>query len=331
MAAGYNEISKFLNSMDEAHQNELMAAFVSGLEKGPVDDLEDAVDVADAFGSLNDPKLTAFLKEEIRKQYEQKINPKGTAIYALLYTIFNNSDSSATLNDNLRHIIPPITYIPQADLKNKDGKIVQQVFFYGDKDGMGAFNGYLNLFRNANWKIKMNKYWATITATGKVPIEIYVNVPLPEEADENDVFAQKQLQQYIDDNGLSPSVVIHRGHSYYLPTTLDHLTPSAKIVILGSCGGYHNLAKVLDASPDANIISSKQVGAYRVNTPIINTVNKALLSGNDVNWIEIWNDLSRYFAAQGAVTNDLFSDYVPPNKNLGAIFIKAYRKQIESQ
>lgn len=331
MAAGYNEISKFLNSMDEAHQNELMAAFVSGLEKGPVDDLEDAVDVADAFGSLNDPKLSAFLKEEIRKQYEQKINPKGTAIYALLYTIFNNSDSSATLNDNLRHIIPPITYIPQADLKNKDGKIVQQVFFYGDKDGMGAFNGYLNLFRNANWKIKMNKYWATITATGKVPIEIYVNVPLPEEADENDVFAQKQLQQYIDDNGLSPSVVIHRGHSYYLPTTLDHLTPSAKIVILGSCGGYHNLAKVLDASPDANIISSKQVGAYRVNTPIINTVNKALLSGNDVNWIEIWNDLSRYFAAQGAVTNDLFSDYVPPNKNLGAIFIKAYRKQIESQ
>jgi hypothetical protein len=331
MAAGYNEISKFLSSMDETHKNQLMKEFVSGLEKGPLNDLEDAVDVADAFGSLTDPKLISFLKDEILQQYHQRINEKGTAVYALLYTIFNSSGTDSSINNDFQNILPPITYVPISALKNKEGKIVQQVFFYGDKDGMSAFNGYLNLFRNGNWKIEKNKYWATITATGKVPIEIYVNVPLPEEANENDVFAQKQLQKYIDDNTLEPSIVIHRGHSYYLPSTLDHLTASAKIVILGSCGGYHNLAKVLDASPDANIISSKQVGAYRVNTPIISAVNKALLSGNDVNWTEIWNDLSRYFATQGAVTNDLFSDYVPPNKNLGAIFIKAYRKQIDSE
>lgn len=331
MAAGYNEISKFLNSMDENHQNELMKEFVSGLEKGPLNDLEDAVDVADAFGSLTDPKLISFLKDEILQQYHQRINAKGTAVYGLLYTIFNSAVTDADINNDLQNILPPITYVPFNALKNKDGKIVQQVFFYGDKDGMGAFNGYLNLFRNGSWKIERNKYWATVTATGKVPIEIYVNIPLPEEAEENDVYAQKQLQKYIDDNALEPSIIIHRGHSYYLPTTLEHLSPAAKIVILGSCGGYHNLAKVLDASPDANIISSKQVGAYRVNTPIISAVNKVLLAGEDVNWIEIWNNLSRYFAAQGAVTNDLFSDYVPPNKNLGAIFIKAYRKQIDSE
>ncbi|KAA5534886.1 hypothetical protein F0919_09805 [Taibaiella lutea] len=331
MSAGYNEISKFLNSMDENHQNELMKEFVSGLEKGPLNDLEDAVDVADAFGSLTDPELISFLKDEILQQYHQRINKKGTAVYALLYTIFNSAGNDSAINNDFQNILPPITYVPISVLKNKDGKIVQQVFFYGDKDGMGAFNGYLSLFRNGNWKIERNKYWATVTATGKVPIEIYVNVPLPEEADENDVYAQKQLQTYIDDNALEPSIVIHRGHSYYLPTTLEHLSPAAKIVILGSCGGYHNLAKVLDASPDANIISSKQVGAYRVNTPIISAVNKMLLAGEDVNWIEMWHDLSRYFAAQGAVTNDLFSDYVPPNKNLGAIFIKAYRKQIDSE
>lgn len=331
MAAGYNEISKFLNSMDENHQNELMKAFVSGLEKGPLNDLEDAVDVADAFGSLTDPKLISFLKDEVLQQYHQRINEKGTAVYALLYTIFNSAGTDSDISNDLQNILPPITYVPLSTLKNKDGKIVQHVFFYGDKDGMGAFNGYLNLFRNSNWKIARNKYWATITATGEVPIEIYVNVPLPEEAEENDVYAQKQLQKYVDDNALEPSIVIHRGHSYYLPTTLEHLSPAAKIVILGSCGGYHNLAKVLDASPDANIISSKQVGAYRVNTPIISAVNKMLLAGEDVNWIEMWNNLSRYFAAQGAVTNDLFSDYVPPNKNLGAIFIKAYRKQTDTE
>lgn len=330
MAAGYNEISKFLHSMEEPQQNELMKAFVSGLENGPIDDLEDAVDVADAFGSINDAKLAAFLKEEIRAQYEQRINAKGTAVYNLLYTIFNNSATSEELSGQLGDMIPPITYVPQTALKDKEGRIVQQVFFYGDKDGMGAFNGYLNLFRNASWKIERGKYWATVTSTGDVPVVIYVNVPLPEKAEENDVFAQTKLQDYLDEHDLHPSVVIHRGHSYYLPTTLEHLTPSAKIVILGSCGGYHNLSKVLNAAPDAHIISSKQVGAYRVNTPIIHAVNKALLSGKDVNWIEIWNELSGYFASQGAVTNELFSDYVPPFKNLGAIFIKAYRKQMES-
>jgi hypothetical protein len=328
MAAGYNKLSSFLAAMDETHQNELMKEFVSNLEKGPMDDLEDAVDVADAFGSLNDPKLIAFLKEEVRTNYERKVNEKGVIVYALLYTIFNSAENATQLNQDVSDLLPPITYVPQSALKNDKGEIVQQVFFYGDKDGMGAYNGYLNQFRNAKWKIDQGQYWATISTTDSTkPILIYVNKPLPEEAEENDVFAQNKLQAYIDENNLHPSVIIHRGHSYYLPTTLEHLTASSKIVVLGSCGGYHNLAKVLNASPDAHIISSKQVGAYSVNTPIINALNDILLSGNDVNWITMWQNLSKYFATRGAGLNDLFSDYIPPNKNLGAIFIKAYRKQ----
>jgi len=327
MAAGYNKLSTFLAAMDETQQTALMKEFVSNLEKGPMDDLEDAVDVADAFGSLTDPKLIAFLKEEVRQNYERKVNEKGVIIYALLYTIFNSADNTAKLNQEVSDLLPPITFVPQSSLKNEKGQIVQQVFFYGDKDGMGAYNGYLNLFRNAKWKLEQGQYWSTITATGTNPIVIYVNKPLPEEAEENDVFAQKKLQEYIDANNLHPSVIIHRGHSYYLPSTLEHLTESSKIIVLGSCGGYHNLAKVLNSSPDAHIISSKQVGAYSVNTPIISSLNDILLSGSDVNWITMWQNLSKYFAAKGGTLNDLFSDYVPPNKNLGAIFIKAYRKQ----
>lgn len=328
MAAGYGELSSFLNSMNEDNKNGLMKEFVDGLEQGPMNDLEDAVDVADAFGSLTDPKLIAFLQSEIKEQYNNVSNEKGHAIYALLYNIFNNASESAEMNTEFNDILPPITYVPQTALRDKDGKIIQHVFFYGDKDGMGAYNGYLSLFQNANWKTERGKYWATVTSTGESNIVVYVNVPLPEEAEENDVFAQQKLQKYLDDNDLKPSIVIHRGHSYYLPTTLEHLTPAAKIVILGSCGGYHNLAKVLNSSPDAHIISSKQVGAYRVNTPILNSLNNILLSGKNVNWVDMWKDLSKYFASKGADTKDLFSDYVPPHKNLGAIFIKAYRKKV---
>lgn len=327
MAAGYNKLSPFLASMDEDNKSALMKEFVANLEQGPMDDLEDAVDVADAFGSLNDPKLIAFLKDEIRNNYEKKTNAKGIIVYALLYTIFNSAENSEQLSTSISELIPPITFVPYASLKDDQGDVVQQVFFYGDKDGMGAYRGYLNLFRNAKWKIDQNQYWATITSTGTNPIKIFVNVPLPEEAEENDVFAQTKLQQYLDDNAIHPSIVIHRGHSYYLPTTLEHLQSSVKIVILGSCGGYHNLSKVLNSSPDAHIISSKQIGAYAVNVPIISALNDVLISGKDVNWISMWQNLSKYFAGRGAGINDLFSDYVPPNKNLGAIFIKAYRKQ----
>lgn len=119
--------------------------------------------------------------------------------------------------------------------------------------------------------------------------------------------------------------MIHRGHSYHLQSTLARLTPYARIVILGSCGGYQNLATVLDHSPDAHIISSKQTGVRAVNEPIIRSLNQFLLAGADVNWITMWDTLETQFAKNPEVL-DKFSDYVPPHRNLGAIFIKAYRK-----
>lgn len=334
MCAGYNTLSDFLATMGQDQKKTLMREFVANLEKGQPDDLEDAVDVADAFGSLTDKTIIDFLKSEIRANYERTYaannqeSEKGVIVYGLLSTIFNHNESDAGLNNNLTSIIPPITYVPYEFLRDSTtSSVVQQVFFYGDKDGMGAYNNYLNLFRNNKWEIEYtNKYWTKITATGKNKVTIYSNVPLPEEAEENDEFAQNKLQAYLDEQGIHPSVIIHRGHSYYLPTTLKHLSPSARIIVLGSCGGYHNLATVLDASPDAHIISSKQVGALRINVPIINALNDDLIAGRDVNWIDMWKNLSSYFASQGAGQQDLFSDYIPPNKNLGAIFIKAYRK-----
>lgn len=121
-------------------------------------------------------------------------------------------------------------------------------------------------------------------------------------------------------------MVIHRGHSYHLQGSLQNLTPGVKVVMLGSCGGYHNLANVLDKSPDANIISSKQIGARSINEPIIKELFAQLLAGKDINWISSWASLDKYFSTRSSAEKDLFSDYIPPNRNLGAIFIKAYRK-----
>ena len=112
----------------------------------------------------------------------------------------------------------------------------------------------------------MIKYWTTISSLGGKKVVIYANLPLKEPDDEE---AQKQLFNYLDENNIHPTFIIHRGHSYHLPITMDRLTKANKIIMLGSCGGYHNLSIVLDHAPDAHIISSKQTGMQSINEPII--------------------------------------------------------------
>jgi hypothetical protein len=328
MAAGYNTLSPFLATMEEDKKSDLMKDFVANLERGADDDLEDAVDVADAFGSITDPKLISFLKDEIKSNYERtfknnnKESEKGVIVYGLLSTIFNSADNSDALSGELS-VIPPITYVPYESLKNSKGEVVVQAFFYGDEDGKSSFASFKSNFPATKWKSTSNKDWTTFTSNGEHPITVYANLPLEEPKDEE---AQRALQKYLSEKEIVPTMVIHRGHSYHLGGSLENLSPEVKIVMLGSCGGYHNLAQVLDKSPDANIISSKQVGSKSINEPIIRSMFDQILEGKDVNWIDTWAGLDTYFSKRGAQEQDLFSDYVPPNKNLGAIFIKAYRK-----
>jgi len=330
MAAGYNKLSPFLATMNESKKTELMKSFVANLELGSDDDLEDAVDVADAFGSISDTSLMDFLRKEIKSNYERTYNAnnshseKGIIVYGLLSTIFNSADNSQQLSGNLS-VIPPITFVPYSSLINDKKQVIVQTFFYGDEDGKTSFESFKSNFPAAKWKSVSNKSWITYTSNTPNPIIVYANFPLEEPADEE---AQNALQKYLEENNIAPTMVIHRGHSYHLGGSLENLTPEVKIVMLGSCGGYHNLALVLDKSPDANIISSKQVGSKTVNEPIIRSIFDQLLAAKDVNWIDTWQGLDKYFSTKSAVEKDLFSDYVPPNRNLGAIFIKAYRKMM---
>ena len=332
MAAGYNTLSTFLTSMTEEQKTTLMRSFVANLENGGRKELADAVDVADAFGSLNNPELITFLKDEVKSNYERVYKDKsiprdnrekGVIVYGLLGTIFNNASDATQLQQSVSEI-PPINFVDYNALVDKEGKVIQQVFFYGDEDGKISYGSFLTNFRNKNWKIdESNPDWITITSLVGKPTVIYANRPLPEPKDEE---AQNKLYEYLDANEIFPTVVIHRGHSYHLEGSLKNLTPKVKIVMLGSCGGFHNLANVLDKAPDANIISTKQVGSYRINEPIIRELNAPILKGENVDWLAMWKNLGTEFSAKSAGDKDLFSDYIPPNRNLGAIFIKAYRK-----
>lgn len=326
MAAGYNKLDEFLKTMPE-NSEKLMQAFVAKLETTGT--LEDAVDVADSYGSITNPQLQQSMLKNVEWNEQRCIkedNERGRKIYSLLKTIFLSADPKNGIDLSKQIGIPPIYTIDYNYLADDSGRIIEQVFFYGDKDGKMSYASYLSSFPNNDWSIVKKNEWIEIKSRKGKPIWIFANLPL-DNATDKDAHAQEDLISYLDSKGLKPSIVIHRGHSYHLPYTIQQLPESAKIIMLGSCGGYQNLKTILTYCPNAHIISTKQTGAKDVNKPIIDALDNTLRAGNNIDWRQMWSGLENYFGKTSRETRETFEDYIPPQKNLGALFIKAYNKE----
>jgi hypothetical protein len=331
MAAGYNKLDHFLGTMPDSSSQRLMIAFARGLEK--TGSLEEAVDVADSYGSINTPSVKKLIDREIDKNLQLSTasgNKRSIIIYDILKTIFASS-SDSTIDVSQKLGIPPVYKLNYSDLSDDSSRVVQLVFFYGDKDGIESYANFMSMFNgNSDWRINKTKEWVEIRSTKGKPVWIYANLPLDNsKGDDPDAKAQEHLIDFLEAKNLNPSVVIHRGHSYHVKYTIKQLPSSAKIVILGSCGGYHNLDDVLRRCPDAHIISSKEVGTRTVNEPILKSINEDLRTGKNVEWIDMWKSLAAKFT--GPEAKERFDNYIPPYKNLGALFIKAYTRAMEKE
>lgn len=335
MSAAYNTLDTLLKSMPAENATSLMKAFVLGLERTTSKaSVEDAVDVADAYSSIveKNSTLARFMLDEAEWNYERcvKSNDKnGMVVYRLEKTLFESADTSRKVNLSAELGIPPVYSVDYRSLANDSGRVVQQVFFYGDedKDGQNSYANFKALFAGKpEWKMSENENWLTIKSTRGRPVWIFANRPLYG-PDDPDAKAQEKLNAYLQSQHIKPTIFIHRGHSYHVKYSLQQIQPTARIVILGSCGGYNNLSEVLNISSDAHIISSKQVGTKTVNEPILKAMNDILLSGRNIDWLPMWRDLGRQF---NGGSREKFDDYIPPYKNLGAIFIKAYRRAISA-
>jgi hypothetical protein len=327
IAAGYNTLNDFLKTFPNPdHAKDLMTAFVNGLEKSL--GLEDGVDVADSYVSIfegNKP-LAADILVLTKTNYDKNLmmgNQRGMVMYNLLYKLFLSADPANNTDLSKEFGIPPVYNVSYESLASDSSKeVVMHVFFYGDEDGRHNYAGFMRQFGGSGWKVTQNPQWVMIQSTRGKPITIYANKPLDEEKDE-DSKAQQALDAYLVEKGIEPSIVVHRGHSYYTESTISYIKPSAKIVFLGSCGGYHLIHDVLGRSPDAHIIASKQIGKGVINQPFFDLLNDKLRAGNNIDWIPFWNEFKGI-----AGSTEGFEDYIPPHKNLGAIFIKAYKSQM---
>ena len=327
MAANFNKLDTFLKTMPVANSEILMKAFVANLDK--TGNLEDAVDVADSYSSINDKNLLQTILGYVKENEQRSItenNGRGALIYGLLKTIFLSADSSNHIDLTATVGIPSIYEIAHKELQDAKGRIVQQVFFYGDEDGKTFFPPFLNSFPAKDWTITSKKEWVEIKAN-KSDVWVFANKPLDYNQNLDDS-AQVHLAKHLEANEMQPSVVVHRGHSYWLPGTIKRMPADAKVVVLGSCGGYQNLNQILEVSPDAHIISTKEIGKGDINKPILNYLNQSFLSGQTLGWREMWKSLGNLFGRDpNPEVRESWEDYIPPYRNLGAIFIKAYAKQ----
>lgn len=328
MAAAYNVLDDFLKKMNQTEAVALMKNFANGLENDQT--LEEAVDVADSYASIDDAAIKKLILAEVQKNlavYDKKKEARASIIYHLLNTIFLSEDATNKIDVSATLGIPPVYVMPKKLLEDSSGKIIIQQFFYGDKDGLNVFNSFMANYRNGLWKIVNKPEWIEVSSLHGSKITIYANRPFDTKKD-LDQKAQDDLAAYLDSLGANPTVVIHRGHSYYVNSTIKQLPYTAKVVLLGSCGGYHALDDVLNICPLAHIIASKQVGTGIVNIALINFIAENLRLGKDLNWVLMWKSLEGKFNGQ---YKEKFDDYVPPYKNLGAIFIMAYKKAMEKE
>ncbi len=326
MAAGYNTLNDFLKSFPKGEDAQaVMTAFVNGLEKS--EGLEDGVDVADSYVNISERNkpLANYVLSLAKSNYDKNLlknNKQGIVMYNLLYKLFLSADTSNNIDLSKEFGIPPVYNINYKSLTNdSSGKVVMQVFFYGDEDGKMNFNGFIPAFANGNWKkTDDNKYWLSFTSVKGKPMVVYANKWMDDEKQPGELDkAQEALNSYLEEKGIQPTIVVHRGHSYWVSSTIEQIKPAAKIVILGSCGGYNVIHDVLVHAPDAHIIASKQTGKMFINQPLLNILDEKLRNGNNIDWIPFWNE---FRAKAGKIEG--FEDYIPPYKNLGAIFIKAY-------
>lgn len=314
--AAYNTLDQFVGKMTEWERKALFTKLVEGLEDEN-SNLELAVTIADIYGTLKNVEDKDKLKASLRKVYRdwQWRNDEGQKLYQLLDMLVSKDADSWLLESS----VEALKSLPMDELF-KSEKNIQQHFFYDDEDGWSSYASFIYAFRRypAHWKIiDKGNYVKIVSKTGN-KIEIYANKAKKEYDGLEELDALfKSMERF-------PDVIVHRGHSYYAEQTISTITPSAGVVILGSCGGYTNVLQVLQQAPDAAIVSSKQVGTKYVNNELVYQFNEALRTGKESDWDAIWTKVEKKVRSN-RVAAERFKDYIPPHKNMGAIIIREYK------
>jgi hypothetical protein len=321
LCSNFGTIKDFLSKFSGAAKNDLFISYTSNLEKQQ-DDLSSIVLIAESVSNINDDQLLTVMQANIKKEYERVMadsNQIGISIYGVLSSVV--SGNARTENAWYKKIsqqfkISPVASLASASLLNDGTQCIEQMYFYNDDDGRSSYINFVNTYKNQNaWVVEDRNSYIHIFSKQGAHVEIFANKP---EFEENGISA---IDAYFKEKNYTATVVVHRGHSFHTESTLEKVPVSAKLIFVGSCGGFYKLPIALENAPEAHIISTKQIGTKTVNDVMIYALNENIRNGKDIVWNDFWDKMRDRLG-----NNPYFGDYIPPNKNLGAIFIRAYYK-----
>jgi len=318
MCAAYNKLDKFLSLFSHGDQNILLTTFASSLDKER-DELSDAATVAETVANTSNSIVLQVLQNTIKASYtnlEMAHDYNGMAIYGILSALFKDkavSDRRWFAIMAKKYRVGSLATLSNASLMSQ--KIfVERMYFYDDQDGHESYRNFIATFAaSSDWRIDQYFSYVRVTSVNGKKIEIYANKPELEES------GNREISKIIKDNNYIVEGIMHRGHSFHAEATLDKVPASTRFLFVGSCGGFYKINIALRKAPDAQVISTRQIGTQQINDPIIFYFNEYVRQGKDINWKIFWDEM---YSKLGS--NSLFNDYVPPHKNLESLFVRAY-------
>jgi hypothetical protein len=288
-----------------------------------------------------------LLEQEVKAQYDdaKKANNKNKMDrFGLLGATYStNLPAGVNISTNERTFFTGMAHNPayqqtppfqmnRFQLTDNKGACNELMVFANDDDSKSSYNHWKTQYKDKpGWKIEEHDSFTHIYSTnnddGRVPVHVYANHP-----DAHDNGLENINRAVAEQQGnATPSfqVFVGRGHSYHAPDYLKRLqemsknvdgTPkehAPKLIYLGSCGGYKNITKVLQMSPDAQIISTKQTGSMDVNDPMLFFINQSINENGSV----IWAQQQRLLDQLGSKNKEA---YLLPNKNISLVMQRKY-------
>jgi hypothetical protein len=317
MCSTYGKLDEVLAEIEAEQRDTLLVDFIR-LSKD--ENNNDGVEIAETINNMKEPSSLLVVHSQIKKEYERAERDSNHVLLAVYGVLASLVDGNAvtdlqwfySLSRQIK--LPAVSQLPAQSLIAGKEKCIEQMYFYNDIDGRESFNNFLNTFKVLPaWRIEERGTYVVVKSVEGNAVEIYANKP---EFESN---GQDAINEYFKANGLKPTVVIHRGHSFHTPSTLQNVDEHVKLLLVGSCGGFYKLSYAIDHAPDAHIISTKQIGTKFVNDPILLHLNEFIRTGKNIVWKDFWEQMRQKIGS-----NPHFTDYVPPHQNLKSLFSKAY-------
>lgn len=197
----------------------------------------------------------------------------------------------------------------------RNGVNVQRTTFYDDPDGRASFRGFIKQHRAMGWTIQDQGDFVLVLSPERAGRRIIIVADIPWAGDSG----RKSAREWLTRQGLSPTIVVHRGHSYHEDQTMPEIDPGTALVFWGSCGGHLRLRATLDQAPDALVLATQSIGVSSVNQTLLQIIEERLLADGTIDWGAVWAQ------ANVQVRDKRFSAYKRPDQDSTNLALRSWR------